>query len=202
MRGSSQEEPKRARESFAELEARYHAESRERARAEDLLRELWSMHKEHGTRRRPPLPKARAVRGSNDEHSDGPSPCPGPSSGDAGRSGHNNNNHNNNHKDFGATSPRSGSASGETTGPPLSRQQQRQQHTGEWILSKDSVEFLAFPSEAKEALRREKQKRLTTVANEMAFILDSDDPIDSRGEWSCCHKTDYSGDCGCVVIPA
>jgi len=69
-------------------------------------------------------------------------------------------------------------------------------HTGTWVMSADSIEFLAFPSEAKEALRTEKQKRLKRVMEEMAFILDSDHPKDSRGEWSCCHKTNYHDACG------
>ncbi len=69
-------------------------------------------------------------------------------------------------------------------------------HTGTWIMSADSIEFLAFPSEAKEALRTEKQKRLKRVKEEMAFILDSDHPQDSHGEWSCCHKTNYHDACG------
>mmetsp|Transcript_21812 Transcript_21812/g.54072 ORF Transcript_21812/g.54072 Transcript_21812/m.54072 type:complete len:455 (+) Transcript_21812:150-1514(+) len=69
-------------------------------------------------------------------------------------------------------------------------------HTGTWVMSADAVEFLGFPSEAKEALRTEKQKRLQRVKEEMAFILDSDDPKDSHGEWSCCHKTNYNEACG------
>jgi hypothetical protein len=76
------------------------------------------------------------------------------------------------------------------------QQQQQKQHAGQWEMSKDSLEFLAFPSEAKEALRTEKQKRLARVNEEMAFILDSDHPKDSRGEWSCCHKANYNDVCG------
>ena len=76
------------------------------------------------------------------------------------------------------------------------QQQQRQQHTGTWEISKDSLEFLAFPPEAKEALRTEKRKRLERVHQEMAFILDSDDPKDCHGEWSCCHRTNYDDECG------
>ena len=73
----------------------------------------------------------------------------------------------------------------------------KKQHPGSWKMSKDSLEFLEFPTEAKEALRTEKQKRLKRVREEMAFILDSDDPKDSKGEWTCCHKTNYNDDCGC-----
>ena len=72
-------------------------------------------------------------------------------------------------------------------------------HTGTWIMTKDSIEFLAYPSEAKEALRAEKQKRLKRVTEEMAFILDSDHPKDSHGEWSCCNKTDFNAVCGSAV---
>ena len=74
------------------------------------------------------------------------------------------------------------------------------QHVGTWNMSKDSIEFLAFPSEAKESLRNEKQKRLLRVREEMAFILDSDDPQDSHGEWSCCHKTNYNATCGLLLV--
>jgi hypothetical protein len=40
------------------------------------------------------------------------------------------------------------------------------------------------------------ERRLARVNEEMAFILDSDDPKDSRGEWSCCHKANYNDVCG------
>jgi hypothetical protein len=93
-------------------------------------------------------------------------------------------------------------SSPEDVQPPMNdetdKRNQQQQHTGTWELSKDSVEFLAFPSEAKEALRTEKQKRLKRVNEEMAFILDSDDLSRAPGKWSCCQATRYNDGCGCV----
>ena len=76
------------------------------------------------------------------------------------------------------------------------KKQNKKQHTGTWIVSKDSLEFLALPAEAKLALRSEKQKRLKKVAEEMNFILDSDTLDATHGQWDCCHSTQYDGgDC-------
>ena len=78
----------------------------------------------------------------------------------------------------------------------LQQQPQQPPHTGTWMVSKDSLEFLALPAEAKLALRTEKQKRLKKVADEMNFILDSDTLDATHGQWDCCHSTTYDGgDC-------
>jgi len=68
-------------------------------------------------------------------------------------------------------------------------------HQGQWQMDKDSVEFLAYPPEVKEAMRTEKQKRLRQVQKEMKFILDSDNIEDTHGKWDCCEKTDYNAEC-------
>ncbi|KAL3927519.1 MAG: hypothetical protein SGBAC_013053, partial [Bacillariaceae sp.] len=73
------------------------------------------------------------------------------------------------------------------------------QHTGQWKMSKDSEEFLAYPEQVKGAMRAEKQKRLNQVKEELKFILDSDDVADSHGQWNCCGNTDYDADCGTRV---
>lgn len=62
---------------------------------------------------------------------------------------------------------------------------------GKWVLSRESQEFLAYPDEIKENLRREKRKRLQAVRDEMKFILDSDLPQDAQGHWDCCGNTNY-----------
>jgi len=68
---------------------------------------------------------------------------------------------------------------------------QKHKHKGTWIVSKDTLEFLKYPAEAKQALRVEKQKRLTKVKEEMKFIIDSDDQLqDTNGYWDCCQQGD------------
>eukprot|EP00797_Seminavis_robusta_P017768 Sro265_g102790.2 (174) ;mRNA; r:39807-40328 len=68
-------------------------------------------------------------------------------------------------------------------------------HKGTWKIDKDAQEFLKYPEELKESLRKEKQRRLQTVRDEMKFILDSDDVQDSNGTWSCCGGTNYNAPC-------
>jgi hypothetical protein len=69
------------------------------------------------------------------------------------------------------------------------------QHKGEWIMEKDSLDFLEYPEELKENMRNEKKKRLEEVHNQMRFILDSDDIEDTFGEWSCCKSKSYNSVC-------
>lgn len=66
---------------------------------------------------------------------------------------------------------------------------------GEWRLTKDAQEFLAFPEEVKENMRKEKQRRLQQVQREMSFILDSDALEDSHGQWTCCGAKTYTSPC-------
>jgi hypothetical protein len=69
-------------------------------------------------------------------------------------------------------------------------------HKGEWIMTKDSADFLMYPLELKENMRREKQKRLNQVQKDMKFILDTDDIADTDGHWACCGEKLYYSDCG------
>eukprot|EP00980_Cylindrotheca_fusiformis_P022641 scaffold9523_cov103-Cylindrotheca_fusiformis.AAC.18 len=64
-------------------------------------------------------------------------------------------------------------------------------HTGEWIMDKDSQEFLQYPEEIKTNMRKEKQRRLDQVQKEMKFILDSDNIEDTNGHWTCCGANSY-----------
>ena len=68
-------------------------------------------------------------------------------------------------------------------------------HRGEWVIDKDSRDFLSYPTEVKENMRKEKQKRLQQVQREMKFILDSDNVEDSNGKWACCGQTEYRSQC-------
>jgi len=68
-------------------------------------------------------------------------------------------------------------------------------HHGTWIMDQDSQDFLSYPEEVKENMRREKQKRLKQVQQDMQFILDSDRPEDSNGHWQCCGETLYHSTC-------
>ena len=68
-------------------------------------------------------------------------------------------------------------------------------HTGSWMMDRDSQEFLNYPAEVKESLRREKQKRLAQVQDEMKFILDSDEIHHTTGRWQCCGETKYHAHC-------
>ena len=70
-------------------------------------------------------------------------------------------------------------------------------HKGEWIMDRDSQDFLALDEELKANLRGEKAKRLREVREQMRFILDTDDVACSNGEWSCCKKKEY-GCKGCA----
>jgi hypothetical protein len=74
--------------------------------------------------------------------------------------------------------------------------QYRHIHKGEWLMTKDSADFLMYPLELKENMRREKQKRLNQVHKDMKFILDTDDIADTNGHWACCGETMYYSDCG------
>ena len=70
-------------------------------------------------------------------------------------------------------------------------------HKGKWKMDADSQEFLQFPTEVKESLRKEKQKRLAQVHQEMKFILDGDELHHTHGRWDCCGKTSYhAASCG------
>jgi hypothetical protein len=68
-------------------------------------------------------------------------------------------------------------------------------HKGPWIMDKDSKDFLQYPEEVKDNMRREKQKRMRQVLQDMKFILDSDDDKDSNGHWTCCGETEYPAEC-------
>jgi hypothetical protein len=68
-------------------------------------------------------------------------------------------------------------------------------HKGSWNMDKDAVEFLQYPEEVKESLRKEKRRRMQQVLDEMKFILDSDHVQDSNGKWSCCGANDYKASC-------
>lgn len=59
-------------------------------------------------------------------------------------------------------------------------------HKGEYVLDKDAQGFLDLDAELKSNMRREKQKRLTQAAAEMAFVIDTDDPMLAPGAWACC----------------
>ena len=101
--------------------------------------------------------------------------------------------------DNGSTKDNNTRPSAVAASPPEREQQQPQpqnnkkQHKGTWIVSKETLEFLQYPQEAKQALRVEKQKRLTRVQEEMKFIIDSDDHLqDTHGYWDCCQQQDDS----------
>ena len=68
-------------------------------------------------------------------------------------------------------------------------------HTGTWVMHKDSQEFLQFPDEVKVNMRKEKQRRLRQVQQDMEFILDSDNIEDSKGYWTCCGHKEYRTIC-------
>lgn len=68
-------------------------------------------------------------------------------------------------------------------------------HVGTWVMDKDSQEFLDYPEEVKENMRKEKQRRLRQVQQDMNFILDSDSIEHSNGHWSCCGGKDYHASC-------
>jgi len=70
-------------------------------------------------------------------------------------------------------------------------------HKGEWVMDRDSQDFLALDEELKANLRGEKAKRLRDVREQMRFILDTDDVACSNGEWSCCKKKEYGSE-GCA----
>jgi hypothetical protein len=71
------------------------------------------------------------------------------------------------------------------------------QHKGKWVMDPDSIDFLNYPAELKENLRREKKKRLEEVQSNMKFILESDSPKDSNGKWDCCKTTRHDAE-GCA----
>ena len=68
-------------------------------------------------------------------------------------------------------------------------------HKGEWVMDKDSQDFITYPEEVKDNMRREKQKRLQQVQQDMKFILDSDKVEDSNGHWGCCGEPTYNSKC-------
>mmetsp|Transcript_12854 Transcript_12854/g.24413 ORF Transcript_12854/g.24413 Transcript_12854/m.24413 type:complete len:345 (-) Transcript_12854:98-1132(-) len=70
-------------------------------------------------------------------------------------------------------------------------------HKGQWKMDADSQEFLQFPADVKESLRKEKQRRLAQVQQEMKFILDGDELHHTHGHWDCCGNTSYhAASCG------
>jgi hypothetical protein len=68
-------------------------------------------------------------------------------------------------------------------------------HVGTWMMDKDSHEFLQFPDEVKHNMRKEKQRRLLQVQQDMKFILDSDSIEHSNGHWTCCGDKEYHSRC-------
>jgi hypothetical protein len=68
-------------------------------------------------------------------------------------------------------------------------------HVGKWMMDKDSQEFIQYPEEVKENMRKEKQRRLLQVQQDMKFILDSDSIEHSNGHWTCCGDTEYHSSC-------
>jgi hypothetical protein len=68
-------------------------------------------------------------------------------------------------------------------------------HKGEWVMDKDSQDFISYPEEIKDNMRREKQKRLQQVEQDMKFIIDSDEVEASNGHWPCCGETKYKSTC-------
>ena len=68
-------------------------------------------------------------------------------------------------------------------------------HAGTWMMHTDSQEFLQFPDEVKANMRKEKQRRLRQVQQDMEFILDSDHIEDSKGYWTCCGHKEYRTNC-------
>lgn len=76
---------------------------------------------------------------------------------------------------------------------------QQHRHPGEWVMHEDCKEFLEYPEEIKENFRKEKQRRIRQVCDEMKFIVDSDKIEDSNGQWSCCGTTTYKAPCICKV---
>ena len=62
---------------------------------------------------------------------------------------------------------------------------------GKWIMSKESLEFLALDEEVKKQLREGKKKRMQEVMDQMKFILDSDDISSTTGHWEKTGETDY-----------
>lgn len=68
-------------------------------------------------------------------------------------------------------------------------------HKGTWVMDQDSLDFIGYPEELKDNMRKEKQKRLEHVKRDMKFILDSDDVEDSNGVWNCCGATEYKHKC-------
>ena len=91
------------------------------------------------------------------------------------------------------TEPKKNGSSGVSTA--VSATDAPRAHKGEWIMEKDSLDFLEYPEELKQNMRAEKKKRLEEVRNQMRFILDSDEICDSNGRWSCCENTIYSSSC-------
>ncbi|KAL7545330.1 hypothetical protein ACHAWF_008679 [Thalassiosira exigua] len=70
-----------------------------------------------------------------------------------------------------------------------------QPHSGTWEMHQDCKEFLKLDDHLKENLRKEKEKRLKEVLDQMKFILDTDYIKDSYGKWTCCGKEEYNADC-------
>mmetsp|Transcript_5585 Transcript_5585/g.11555 ORF Transcript_5585/g.11555 Transcript_5585/m.11555 type:complete len:454 (+) Transcript_5585:73-1434(+) len=157
-----------AQECISEFMVRYQEETKKREQMEALVEKMWeTMPKNHEEPKKP-----QGVSSLTEKSKD--LPCV---------------------KFGGNKSTKDEDAQDNKIADSKSSQASGYKHTGTWVMSADSVEFLGFPSEAKEALRTEKQKRLQRVKEEMAFILDSDDPKDAHGEWSCCHNTNYNEAC-------
>jgi hypothetical protein len=74
--------------------------------------------------------------------------------------------------------------------------QKQPSHKGNWIMEKDSVDFLEYPDDIKTNMRSEKKRRLRQIRNDMKFILDSDNLEDTNGHWDCCGAQEYQLSCG------
>lgn len=70
-------------------------------------------------------------------------------------------------------------------------------HSGQWQPKKEALEFVQLDADIKANMRKEKQRRLQEVQSQMAFIIDSDDPNEMPGAWTCCGKSEFSSECTC-----
>jgi len=70
-----------------------------------------------------------------------------------------------------------------------------QTHKGEWKCDKLVQDFFLLDNEVKENLRKEKNRRITLMMKELEWIVDTDDPIQGKGEWSCCKNQTYQSEC-------
>jgi hypothetical protein len=88
------------------------------------------------------------------------------------------------------------SSSSSSSSPSTTFHQEQPSHEGNWIMDKDSADFLEYPEEIKTNMRSEKKRRLRQIRNDMKFILDSDNVEDTNGHWDCCGAQEYHLSCG------